>query len=309
MIYTVRHRTTYTYDSTLTFARCVLRLTPQSNEVQTLFESDIVVVPTPTQRSSRIGPFGEETVFVTIEEPHDELVIESRSRVEVHPPSADQNAPGPTWETVRAESFKTGDIGAQSPASFIYPTARTPILAEITAYARESFVAGAAIVTATDALMRRIHDEFDYDPTATDVTTPIGEAFAAKAGVCQDFAHIMIAAVRGLGLPAAYVSGYLRTIPPPGKPRLAGADATHAWVSVWCGADLGWVGFDPTNAIRSGEDHITLAVGRDYGDVAPVDCIMLSAGEQTLKVEVDVVPDGEPMPTVVHPLFPDKVPA
>ena len=306
MIYTVRHRTTYTYDSTLTFARCVLRLTPQSSDVQTLFESDIVVSPAPTQRSSRIGPFGEETVFVTIEEPHDELVIESHSRVEVHPPSADQNAPGPAWETVRAESFRTGDIGARSPASFIYPTARTPVLGEITAYARESFAAGAAIITAADALMRRIHDEFDYDSTATDVTTPIGEAFAAKAGVCQDFAHIMIAAVRGLGLPAAYVSGYLRTIPPPGKPRLAGADATHAWVAVWCGAELGWVGFDPTNAIRSGEDHITLAVGRDYGDVAPVDCIMLSAGEQTLKVEVDVVPDGEPMPTVVHPLFPDK---
>ena len=311
MIYTVRHRTTYSYDTTLSFARCVLRLTPKSNDFQTVFGSEIDVTPAPTQRFCHIGPFGEETVFVTIEEPHDELVIESRSRVEVRAPSIDQNAPGPAWETVRTESFAAADIGPESPASFIYPTARTPILAEITAFARESFPDGQPIVTGADLVMRRIHDSFAYDPTATDVTTPIGEAFAARAGVCQDFAHIMIAALRGLGLPAAYVSGYLRTIPPPGKPRLAGADATHAWVSVWCGADLGWIGFDPTNAIRSGEDHITLAVGRDYGDVAPVDCIMLASGEQTLKVAVDVIPDGEHWPDgdVVRPLFPDKAPA
>lgn len=308
MIYTLRHRTTYSYDSTLTFARCVLRLTPQTNSFQTVFESDVTVTPSPTQRSRRIGPFGEETISITIETPHDELVIESHCRLEVRPPTTDPSDPGPAWEIVRTDSLETGEIGIDSPASYIYPTARTPILAEITDFARESFPPGGGVAAGADALMRRIHDAFAYDPTATDVTTPIGEAFAARRGVCQDFAHIMIAAVRGLGLPAAYVSGYLRTLPPPGKPRLAGADATHAWVRVWCGPKLGWIGFDPTNAIRSGEDHITLAVGRDYGDVAPVDCIMLASGEQTLKVEVDVIPDGEAMPagTVVQPLFPDR---
>jgi len=307
VIYTIRHRTTYTYDSTLTFARCVIRLTPQSNALQTVFESDVRVTPDPTQRSSRIGPFDEETISVTVEQPHDELIIESHCRVEVLPPPVDKSNAGPGWETVRADSLQTGDLGAESPASFIYPTARTPIVAEITEFARESFPPGGSIVAGADQLMRRIHDEFAYDPTATDVTTPIAEAFAAKRGVCQDFAHIMIAAVRGLGLPAAYVSGYLRTIPPAGQPRLEGADATHAWVRVWCGPGLGWIGFDPTNAIRSSEDHITLAVGRDYGDVAPVDCIMLASGEQTLKVEVDVIPDGEPWPGVVP--FPEKVSA
>ena len=311
MIYTIRHRTTYSYDSTLSFARCVLRLTPQTTDFQTVFGSEIDVTPKPTQRFCRIGPFGEETVFVTIEAPHDELVIEARSRVEVLPTSIDPNDPGPSWESVRAESFGSADIGPLSPASYIYPTARTPILPEITAFARESFPAGQSIATGAVLVMRRIHDSFAYDPTATDVTTPIGEAFAARRGVCQDFAHIMIAALRGLGLPAAYVSGYLRTIPPAGQPRLAGADATHAWVRVWCGARLGWVGFDPTNAIRSGEDHITVAVGRDYGDVAPVDCIMLASGEQSLKVAVDVIPDGERWPdeAVIKPLFPETASA
>jgi transglutaminase-like putative cysteine protease len=308
VIYTVRHRTTYSYDGALSFARCVLRLTPQSSAFQTVFESEVSVTPAPTTRSSRTGPFGEETISVTIEAPHDELVIESHSRVEVRAATIDASDPGPAWELVRAESLETGDIGAESPASFIYPTARTPIVAEITDFARESFPASGGVAAGADQLMRRIHDQFAYDPTATDVTTPIAEAFAARRGVCQDFAHIMIAALRGLGLPAAYVSGYLRTIPPPGKPRLAGADATHAWVRVWCGADLGWIGFDPTNAIRSGEDHITLAVGRDYGDVAPVDSIMLTSREAKLKVEVDVIPDGEAMPDagVVQSLFPDR---
>jgi len=304
VIYTVRHRTTYSYDGALSFARCVLRLTPQSTSFQTVFESGVTVTPAPSQRSSRIGPFGEETISVTIETPHDELIIESHSRVEVRAQTIDASDPGPAWEAVRTDSLETGDIGADSPASFIYPTARTPIVAEITEFARESFPPNGGVAEGAGQLMRRIHDDFAYDPTATDVTTPIAEAFAAKRGVCQDFAHIMIAALRGLGLPAAYVSGYLRTIPPPGKARLAGAAATHAWVRVWCGPALGWIGFDPTNAIRSGEDHITLAIGRDYGDVAPVDSIMLTSREAKLKVEVDVIPDGEAMPGVVR--FPDK---
>jgi transglutaminase-like putative cysteine protease len=309
VIYSIRHRTIYSYDSTLTFARCVLKLTPRSGAGQTVFASDIQVTPTPTQWSTRTGPFGEETVFLTIETPHDELVIESRSRVELNPPGPPLGL-GQDWESVRAASFDTSDIGVESPASFIYPTPRTPILAEVTDFARPGFPPGGDIVAGAEALMNRIHDDFTYDPTATDVTTPIGDAFAAKRGVCQDYAHIMISALRGLGLPAAYVSGYLRTIPPPGKPRLEGADATHAWVQVWCGRALGWQGFDPTNAIRIGEDHITLAVGRDYGDVAPVDCIMLASGEQTLKVEVDVIPDGEPAPAgVVLPLLPQRVSA
>jgi transglutaminase-like putative cysteine protease len=141
--------------------------------------------------------------------------------------------------------------------------------------------------------MGRMRRDFIYDSKATDVSTPPAEAFAARRGVCQDFAHIMICGLRGLGLPARYVSGYIRTIPPPGKPRLEGADATHAWVALWCGAEQGWIGLDPTNDLVVQGDHIVLASGRDYSDVAPIDGIILAPGKQTLKVEVDVVPETE----------------
>ncbi len=142
-----------------------------------------------------------------------------------------------------------------------------------------------------------MHADFVFDSSATDVKTPASQAFAARRGVCQDFAHIMISGLKGLGLPAAYVSGYLRTIPPAGQPRLEGADATHAWVALWCGDQLGWIGFDPTNAVLAQNDHIVLATGRDYSDVAPIDGIILAPGGQTLTVQVDVIP--EPTPDVL----------
>jgi transglutaminase-like putative cysteine protease len=137
--------------------------------------------------------------------------------------------------------------------------------------------------------MRRIRTEFKYDPKATVISTPLTEVFEKRHGVCQDFAHAMIAGLRGLGLPAAYVSGYLRTIPPPGKPRLVGADAMHAWTSLWCGEELGWVGFDPTNDIFAETDHIFIAMGRDYGDVAPLDGVFHGGSKQTMDYSVDVV--------------------
>jgi transglutaminase-like putative cysteine protease len=139
-------------------------------------------------------------------------------------------------------------------------------------------------------LMGRVRRDFRYDPEATEVSTPIREAFAQRHGVCQDFAHIMIAGLRGLGLPAAYVSGYLRTIPPPGQPRLEGADATHAWVMIWCGPETGWIGLDPTNDLIVGDDHIITATGRDYADVSPLDGVLVGPGSQKLDVKVDVIP-------------------
>jgi transglutaminase-like putative cysteine protease len=138
--------------------------------------------------------------------------------------------------------------------------------------------------------VRRTRHEFRYDPKATAISTPLAEVFGKRHGVCQDFAHVMIAGLRGIGLPAAYVSGYIRTIPPPGQPRLQGADATHAWVSVWCGDDLGWVGFDPTNDLMVANDHIVLAMGRDFADVSPVDGVIVGSRQQKLRVEVDVMP-------------------
>ncbi len=293
MIYRLRHRTTYTYEAAVTFARCVLRLTPRSSATQTALSSTVKVTPAPRSRLERTGAFGEQTLTVVIDKPHKQLIIEALSRVDVHSLPIGLFGGGAAWEAVRQLGFAGAGLGPEGPAAYLYPTSRTPLVPAITDYARASFTPGRGVIEAADALMRRIHADFTYDSKATDVSTRPDEAFTARRGVCQDFAHVMISGLRGLGLPAAYVSGYLRTVPPPGRPRLAGADATHAWVSVWCGPDRGWVGFDPTNAILVQDDHIVLAIGRDYSDVAPIDGILLAPGDQTLKVEVDVIPEDE----------------
>jgi len=173
----------------------------------------------------------------------------------------------------------------------IYPSRNVHIFEAATDYARTSFPPGRPIYEGAVDLNERIHEDFTFDSKATEVTTSPAEAFAAKRGVCQDFAQVMIAALRGLGLPALYVSGYIRTIPPPGKPRLQGADASHAWVRVWCGPSFGWLGLDPTNAIAEGDDHVVVARGRDYRDVPPVDGVIVSSGDHELDVEVDVIPN------------------
>ena len=291
MIYTLRHRTTYKYEDAVRFARCVLRLTPRTLATQTVLKSAVTVTPRPSSILEGVGPFGERTLRVLIDKPHRELVIDSHCRVDVHTPPPGEPARSAPWEVVRAQAYETSVLGPDGPADYLYPTRRTPNLAAITDYARDSFHPGLPIMVAAHDLMTRIRQDFTYDPEATNVSTPVAEAFKARHGVCQDFAHVMIAGLRGLGLSAAYVSGYLRTIPPPGKPRLEGADATHAWVSVWCGEDKGWIGFDPTNAIMVENDHIVLAIGRDYSDVAPIDGVILAPGVQTLKVEVDVIPE------------------
>jgi len=293
VIYDLRHRTTYGYKAEVTFARCVLRLTPRTSASQTLLENLVTVTPPPADSHRRTGPFGEEVLTVVIEAPHTELIIEATSKVDVHVPPLPPLGASLPWEAVRASSFESSGLGTDDPALYLYPTARTPLVPAIIDYARVSFPPGRPVAAAAADLMNRMHADFVYDSEATTVSTPAAKAFEGRRGVCQDFAHVMIAGLRGLGLPAAYVSGYLRTIPPPGKPRLAGADATHAWVTLWCGPEDGWIGFDPTNAVVVQNDHIVLAIGRDYSDVAPIDGILLAPGEQTLKVEVDVVPEGE----------------
>lgn len=301
MIYALRHCTTYAYEEPVGFARCVLRLTPPDSATQTILASTVTVTPTPAAVKDGIGPFGERTRAVTIDVSHTSLVIEALARVDVHAPTPPDPGASAAWEGVRAQAYASRILGPDGPAPFLYPTGRTPAAPAITAYARESFSPGRPIVAAAQELMIRIHADFAYDPDATNVSTPALDAFEARHGVCQDFAHVMIAGLKGLGLAAAYVSGYLRTTPPPGKRRLEGADATHAWVSVWCGEALGWIGFDPTNAILVANEHIVLAVGRDYSDVAPIDGIILAPGAQTLKVEVDVIPESELRDAIAGP--------
>lgn len=293
MIYALRHRTTYSYGDSVSFARCVLRLTPRSSASQTVLESTVRVTPRPTLRQERVGPFGAEMVTVLVDKPHDTLVIDARSRIDVHTPPPPDAATSLRWERVRDLAFENQDIGSDGPAAYLYATNRTPMVARITEYARESLTPDRPIIAAVGELMGRVYRDFRYDPGATEVSTPVWQAFDARHGVCQDFAQIMISGLRGLGVPTAYVSGYLRTIPPAGQSRLEGADATHAWISVWCGETIGWVGFDPTNDILAADDHIILATGRDYADVAPIDGVILATGGQTLKVEVDVIPEED----------------
>jgi transglutaminase-like putative cysteine protease len=186
--------------------------------------------------------------------------------------------------------FTTGDFGPMSPAHFVFPSRQVSLDPEIRDYARASFPPGRPILDGALDLMRRIKTDFVYEAGVTTVSTTPPMSFALRRGVCQDFAHIMISGLRGLGLATAYVSGYLRTVQGPDDVRLEGADAMHAWVQVWCGADAGWYGLDPTNNVLAGHDHVVLAVGRDYSDVAPIGGVVFGSGEQTIDVAVSVTP-------------------
>jgi transglutaminase-like putative cysteine protease len=289
VIYDIRHVTTYAYESPVSFARCSLRLEPRTGDGQELISHSVEIRPRPASRTVRRDFFGTHTESIVIETAHRHLRIDSRSRVSVSRRAPGRTAPSPAWESVRDLAFAANSLGPASPIGYVFASALVPVQAPVTAYAAASFPAGMGILVGAVDLMHRIRSEFKYDPKATVISTPLHEVFNKRHGVCQDFAHVMIAGLRGLGLPAAYVSGYLRTIPPPGKARLQGADATHAWVSLWCGDELGWIGFDPTNDLLIENDHIILGVGRDFSDVSPVDGIIVGSPRQKLGVAVDVV--------------------
>ena len=292
MIYDIRHVTTYTYAGAVSYAHCALRLTPRDEPGQRVESSELRIEPKAARLEPQTCFFGNRVVMATITSAHRVLRIEARARVAVDRPAPPAPAATPAWDELREAAFASDSLAADSPAHLLHPSKLAPLHGPATDYARASFPPGRPALEAALDLTRRIHADFIYDPKATQVTTPLGEAFAARRGVCQDFAHVMIAALRGLGLPAGYVSGYLRTIPPPGKPRLEGADASHAWVSLWCGPEVGAIGLDPTNGVIVGNDHVTLAVGRDYSDVAPIGGVLLGFGDQRIDVAVDVIPVG-----------------
>lgn len=289
MIYSLRHVTTYRYASPVTFAQCTMVLTPRSHAGQDVQEAIVSLTPKPKSLTEHRSFFGHVVTVAELDAPHTNLRIELRARVTVDRGVASE-AQSPGWESVRRVAEEWPSLGPDAPVHFLFPSTRVQLAEGVTSYARESFFAEREITSAISDLMRRIRRDFRYDPDATKVSTPLLEAFEKRHGVCQDFAHIMIAGLRGLGLPARYVSGYIRTIPAQGQARLEGADATHAWVDVWCGATIGWRGFDPTNAICLGDDHVVLASGRDYHDVAPVGGILIGAGRQSIEVNVDLVP-------------------
>ena len=289
MIYDIQHVTTYEYESPVSFARCTLRLEPNNGHGQELISHKVEIRPRPSERNVRRDFFGTLTESIVIEAAHRNLRIDSRSRVSVERKPPARDAASPAWESIRDIAFEATSLGPSSPVGYVFASPLVPVLRPVSAYAAESFKPDTGILAGAVDLMHRIRAEFRYDPKATAISTPLNEVFDKRHGVCQDFAHVMIAGLRGLGLPAAYVSGYLRTIPPPGQGRLQGADATHAWVSLWCGEVSGWIGFDPTNDLLVANDHIVLGMGRDFSDVSPVDGIIVGSPKQKLSVAVDVV--------------------
>ncbi len=292
MIYDVRQTTTYVYETAVTRARHVLRLLPVARPGQHVTAAMLDIDPVPVSRRETTDFFRNRTTVTEIEEPHETLTVKLAARVTVAPAAPIDAETSPPWENVRAETCASADIGPDSPVHYVHPSRQVSLDPAIRDYARLSFPPGRPLFAGALELMRRIKDDFTYEPGATTVTTTPAAAFALRRGVCQDFAHVMIAGLRGIGLPAGYVSGFLRTVPRPGAVRLSGADAMHAWVMVWCGA-AGWRGLDPTNALIASEDHVVLAVGRDYADVAPMDGVVLASGRQQLTSAVDVIPVEE----------------
>jgi transglutaminase-like putative cysteine protease len=290
VIYDVRQTTTCEYASPVAHARHVLRLTPITRDGERVHIASLQIVPEPKHRREAQDFFGNRLTWIEVEEPHDALTVKLAARVAVDPEPVPAPSSTPAWEKVREEAFATSDIGPLSPAHFLFPSRMVSLDPEIRDYVRESFAPRRPILEAAIELIGRLKSDITYEIGATTVTTTPPMSFALRRGVCQDFAHIMISGLRGIGLPAAYVSGYLRSAPSSDPSHLQGSEAMHAWVMLWCGNVIGWIGLDPTNAILAAGDHVTLAIGRDYTDVAPVDGVILGSGGQQMSVSVSVTP-------------------
>ncbi|HEY0798705.1 MAG TPA: transglutaminase family protein [Candidatus Baltobacteraceae bacterium] len=289
MDYAIRHRTTYRYESDVAYSRLITHLGPRETVSQRALAFEVTVTPEPVVRFERSDFFGNTTNWFTIEEPHEVLEVVAESQVSVNAPLVFAPDASAGWESVRkALDFPT-DADALQAVQYAFDTPLTATGEEVIAYAEPSFAPGRPLFESVLELNTRIYTDFKYDKKATDTRTTVEHAFELRAGVCQDFAHVGIAAVRAMGLAARYVSGYLQTQPPPGRERLIGADASHAWFSVWI-PPFGWVDFDPTNDMLPGSHHITVAWGRDYVDVAPIHGIITGGSEHEVDVGVDVVP-------------------
>jgi transglutaminase-like putative cysteine protease len=290
VIYDVRQSTTYHYASPVAYAHHTLRLTPIDREGQRVHAAALDITPAPVERREGSDFFGNRLTWIALDAPHESLTVRVAARIAVEARAKLLPAITPAWETVRDQAFACSDLGPQAPAHYLFPSRQVSLDPEIRAYAELSFPSGRPVLDGATDLMKRIKKDFVYEPGATSVETTPLMAFRLRRGVCQDYAHVMIAGLRGLGLPAGYVSGYVRTVQSADEVKLEGADAMHAWVLVWCGNQAGWRGLDPTNGIAAGEDHLVLAIGRDYADVAPVDGVIFAAGAQSLEVSVSVIP-------------------
>jgi len=287
MKYSITHRTLYDYAAPVTVSHHVARLEPRATSQQGCENFSLTIFPEPSLRKDRVDYFGNRLCFFAIQEFHSRLEIVTHSRVTVNPRKPSELENSTLWESV-AELFRDPvSPEVVEPYQFVFDSPHIRASMEFADYAGESFGKGVPLLVGAADLTRRIFEDFKFDPRATTVATPLEEVWEKRRGVCQDFAHLGIACLRSLGLPARYVSGYLRTRPLEGRPRLVGGDASHAWFRIFC-PGTGWIDFDPTNNVRPAEEHIIVAYGRDFGDVSPVAGILTGGGDHDVKVSVDV---------------------
>jgi transglutaminase-like putative cysteine protease len=292
VIYDLAHVTTYSYAAPVARSQHLLRLEPRTTATQRCLGLQITIDPKPSERHTSTDYFGNPTVYANLDQPHDQLVVGARGRVGVAGDNRLLPEPGPAWEQVRDRAAADRSPAGLEVYQYVFDSPMAGMSDAMRAYAEPSFAPGRPLLAAVEELNQRIYDEFTYDPTATTMATPVGQALAQRAGVCQDFAHVMLGCLRSMGLPARYMSGYVRPDTGAGEPTVRGAGASHAWVAVYL-QEVGWVEYDPTNQALPGRmrtDHITLAWGRDYSDVAPVEGIALGGGEHEVSVRVTVSP-------------------
>ncbi len=283
--YRVRHLTGYQYSGRVDLCHNLAHLTPRETEGTTILAHQIEIDPWPDFQSGGIDYFGNQESFFSIQSPHEHLNVISTFTLEKT--SFDPGGlSGVAWDNYPPTGGST-DEGDVLIEDYRVPSLACPRLSSLRDYLKPSLRTGRDLLDLGDEVMGRIHAEFTFSPGATEISTPVATVLENRSGVCQDFAHLMISCFRTLGIPARYVSGYLETLPPPGKPKLQGADASHAWVEIFA-PGRGWTGFDPTNNQRPADRHIKLCHGRDYFDVQPVQGIFLGSGSHTLHVEVDV---------------------
>jgi transglutaminase-like putative cysteine protease len=299
MEYFVRHRTTYRYLQDVSHSWHLAHLRLRTTPTQDVHSSGVTLSLETASRVAREDYFHNPCEWFAIDQPHNHLEVLAESRVTVEPAPERISRDSLPWEQVRAFLENTQDDEERDAVQFQFDSPLTKFESDIAAYGAPSFPPHRPLLAGAIELMNRIHKDFRYDTTVTDVTTPVDRVFEIRAGVCQDLAHVGIAAMRAVGLPARYVSGYLLTEPPPGKPRLLGADASHAWFSVWA-PPFGWVDLDPTNNLIVSESHVTSSWGRDYSDVAPVAGIILGGHDHVVEVGVDVIPVDQAHPELPH---------
>lgn len=290
--YQIFHDTCYHYDSPVSLAQQLAHLWPRECAWQRCTEQQLLISPEPTTRRDELDVFGNPLTRLAFERPHDELQVNARLTVEVLArPLADFSL-SPAWEQTRkALTYSSQPLSAEllEACRYRFQSPYVHLKRSFVEFSESCFPPGKPLLLGVQALMQKIFSEFTFDAEATQVATPLVEVLERRRGVCQDFAHLMLACVRSRGLAARYISGYLLTQPPPGQPRLIGADASHAWVSVFCPVS-GWVDFDPTNNVQPALEHITLAWGRDFSDVSPLRGVILGGGSHDPEVRVTVMP-------------------